>query len=669
MRELRDFEFAGNTEERMELADMRLSEIHSDAALPPPYDWYFSGEAGWILNPAYEDFLPAAYGVSRANPRRCVSVMGEEMGQLMSFLAHELISLIPLEKEGRQEEILMLKELFVEVYSAFEISMADTGRIPESSEIRGIIRSYCGDYLDVTIPGRLKAQFEGDGDFALNIIMNADFSDPSYLDAFGEYVDEDVRKTAAYINSLEEDKIRSMADAFTEGFKRGFAVTGRELGRKKSVIIRFVLGFERVVRQVVVNFSRMGLKSLIPPRARYEAVRFALGGAGYSGAALNRQMEADHREDAGLFLDKAFANRCLEAASKAFSQLKEYAGECAGPAVMESFGEAPFMPESVGERVRLTPAQRRLEVKFSSEMGELRNRFVPGNETSFSMISWPVSSIGENFGSIFEETIHINTLDNEKYRRLQELITARLEKGRRVHVKGRDGNRTDIMVSLCDLTDPLKETVFENCTADVNIPVGEVFTSPKLKGTNGVLFVSQVYIRGLRFENLEFTFRDGFVTDYSCTNFADKEENRRYIQDYILFHHDALPLGEFAIGTNTAAYAMAKKYSIFSRLDILIAEKTGPHFALGDTCYSRSEDTPVYNPDGREIIARDNEQTLKRKTDRNFSYYECHTDITIPYEEIRYISSVDDEGREYPVIMDGRFVVEGTEELNIPLEH
>ncbi|MFQ8842292.1 MAG: hypothetical protein ACLR8P_16710 [Clostridium fessum] len=37
--------------------------------------------------------------------------------------------------------------------------------------------------------------------------------------------------------------------------------------------------------------------------------------------------------------------------------------------------------------------------------------------------------------------------------------------------------------------------------ADVNIPVGEVFTSPQLAGTNGLLHVGSVYIG-------EFQFRD-----------------------------------------------------------------------------------------------------------------------------------------------------------------
>ena len=132
--------------------------------------------------------------------------------------------------------------------------------------------------------------------------------------------------------------------------------------------------------------------------------------------------------------------------------------------------------------------------------------------------------------------------------------------------------------------------------------------------------------------------------------------------------HSWLPLGEFAIGTNTTAYAMAKKYQIGSKLPILIAEKTGPHFAVGDTCYSHAEDTAVYNPNGKEIIARDNEKSLLRKEDMSKAYFNCHTDITIPYEELGRIAVVTGDGQEIPLIENGEFVLPGTEILNEPLK-
>jgi hypothetical protein len=129
-----------------------------------------------------------------------------------------------------------------------------------------------------------------------------------------------------------------------------------------------------------------------------------------------------------------------------------------------------------------------------------------------------------------------------------------------------------------------------------------------------------------------------------------------------------LPLGEFAIGTNTTAYKMGIEYQVQAKLPILIAEKTGPHFAVGDTCYSYCEDTAVYNPDGKEIIARDNTFSLNRKTDPSKAYFNCHTDITIPYNELGLIEVITKDGEHHKIIENGRFVVPGTEELNQPLE-
>lgn len=120
-------------------------------------------------------------------------------------------------------------------------------------------------------------------------------------------------------------------------------------------------------------------------------------------------------------------------------------------------------------------------------------------------------------------------------------------------------------------------------------------------------------------------------------------------------------MGEFAIGTNTTAYVMGNKYNINDKLDILIAEKTGPHFAFGDTCYSMDEETKVFNPDGKEVVAKDNEVSIKR--DEN-SYFGCHTDITIPYYELGDIVAIGDSNKVF-IIKDGKFVLEGTEELNV----
>jgi hypothetical protein len=133
-------------------------------------------------------------------------------------------------------------------------------------------------------------------------------------------------------------------------------------------------------------------------------------------------------------------------------------------------------------------------------------------------------------------------------------------------------------------------------------------------------------------------------------------------------------MGEFAIGTNTTAYRMARDYKIADKLPILIAEKTGPHFAVGDTCYSHEEDNLSYNPDGKAIVARENAVSALRKVPEaegggmEKAYFNCHTDITIPYDELDKITVIRKDGSTQDIIADGRFVLEGTEELNLPLD-
>ena len=345
-----------------------------------------------------------------------------------------------------------------------------------------------------------------------------------------------------------------------------------------------------------------------------------------------------------------------------YEELERAASVYAGPAVMETFGEKPFVYETKPEAYTLNEKQKKLLTEMNAQAAELVNQYIRGEERSFTIISWPVPEIGPEFPEIFHETIRINTLDYESYKKIQGVLIDALDSGEAVEVTGRNGNRTHMHVALHELKNPEKETNFENCLADVNIPLGEVFTSPKLAGTEGVLHVSQIYINDVEYRDLEIQFKNGMTAGYSC------EAGKSVIEENLLYNHKALPLGEFAIGTNTTAYAMAERFGILDRLKILIIEKMGPHFAIGDTCYSHAEEVKVYNPDGKEIIARDNECSLRRKEAPGEAYFNCHTDITIPYSELGDITVIHKNGTRISLIREGRFVLPGTEELNRALE-
>ena len=615
----------------------------------------------------YSDIVGDRSERSYGNPAFAAESFGTDMGRLLSLLYAEMRSGIPYTFENRKDYLTILFELFIEVYNSFEQAAQEQDE-PQPREIRDIIYWYASDYCDVFLADRILEQIDPEQSFAADIIEHADLENDRYLYRFGEYITENELGTAYHLRTLPEETVRKMADVYTEGYRIGFINTGKDLSKKSVVNIRYTLGFERVIRIAIDNFRKMGLKPVIYRAASGVITKREHHKIGYFGGIANWQYEYDHRQDQALFMDKRYIERRLEVMRTVYEQHKDQAAQFAGPAVMETFGEKPFAPKAVPEAPFYSEEQRELALQYDSRSGRITNEYIKGEERSFTIVAYPVPEIGEEYPEIFDEVIKINTLDAKLYEEVQQTMIDALDQGEYVHVKGKGGNRTDIRIRLCSLKDRQRETKFENCVADVNIPVGEVFTSPVLEGTKGVLHVSHVYLNGLSYDNLEITFKDGKIEDYGCGNFEDEEEGRRYIYDNVLKNHETLPLGEFAIGTNTTAYVAGKKYGIEDKLPILIAEKTGPHFAVGDTCYSWSEDICVYNPNGKEIVAKDNSVSLNRKKDVAKAYFHCHTDITIPYEELEEISVVTKDGKHIILLKDGRFVLPGTEVLNRPLD-
>ena len=673
-------------EERYNLAIDRMKAIIEEKTVAEPYREYFQHVARFILKldelkqnvesgkqkemseeelqeemkDLYADELEANYEKSYANPAYAVSVLGGELGSFLSAVYTEIRGSISYVQEQRMEYVVIGAELLIEIYNKFEEE-----KQPQPESLKEIFYWYASDYCDVFAADRIKDQIDPErGCFIVNMIMNEDLSDLRYLYRMGEYVGVNERETAAYLNSLSQEKIDKMADTFSEGYRIGFVNTGKDLSKKSVVNIYYAMGFERIVKKAIENFAKMGLKPSIFRTSHSVITRGRNSQIGFFNISGNKQYVYDHRDDIGLVMDKQYVERKLEVMRTTYEQNKEIAAGYAGPAVIDIFGEKTFVPQAKPEAVKLSEKQEELLVAMNGRAGRLTNEYLPGDERSFTIISWPVPEIGEQYHEIFDETIKINTLDYKLYQKVQQTMIDALDQGTCVHVRGKGENQTDITVQLYHLKDAQKETIFENCVADVNIPVGEVFTSPILKGTSGILEACTVYLEGLKYEKLHLEFEDGMVKAYTCKNFEQEEYNQNYVRENVLANHETLPIGEFAIGTNTAAYAMAREYHIEGKLPILIAEKTGPHFAVGDTCYSWAEDTPVYNPDKKEIIARDNEISIRRKEDPGEAYFGHHLDITIPYDELGSIEVQCADGRRILIFADGKFVLPGTEELN-----
>lgn len=677
--------------ERYDLSIERISLIQGEATVAEPFRSYFVclaefaeqidellrlqmreeletlsiGELTALNHRLYEDILPERYEDSYGNPAFAVKTLGADFGRLLSFFYAQFRSSILFAYECRQTEITILLETLIELYNMFE------NELPEPAAVKDTLYWFVSDYTDVTVTYRTRESLDPGLTFAKDIVIQSDLTDLRYLYRFGDYISESEVAMAAFMNALPEETVVKMAATFTEGYRKGFEVMGRDLSRKRTVVIRYELGMERMVRQAIANFRAIGLEPILYRAALWSVNQNPGRRVGFYGSSANMQYEYDHRYDSALYYDKAFKDRKLAVLKVAYETYKKEAADYAGPAVIETFGRPGFDPVNKPEAYELDNKQQKLGIAYSNEAMQIINQYMPGDETSFTIIAFPVPAIGPDFEEIFRETIRINTLDYDLYQAIQQKLIDALDRADHVTVTGRNGNRTRLAVKLHHLENPERTSNFENCVADVNIPLGEVFTSPVLNGTAGTLHVSSVYIGNIQYKNLFMDFADGMIADYGCENFPGSdgaEQGKALIKQQILKNHDTLPMGEFAIGTNTTAYQMARRFGIIEQLPILIVEKMGPHFAVGDTCYSWSEDSPVFNPDGKEIIARDNEVSIRRKEDVSKAYFACHTDITIPYSELGDIIAVTADGSMIPLIEGGRFVLPGTEELNKALD-
>ncbi len=696
--------------ERLELSKNRISQIrgeHSDK-----YSSFFEHVADYILmcmdkfdksNSDYDELINNQYDISAdasghvsklkrlysdinnyensyLNPDYAIKMLGEKLGGQYSFLYNELMALVPWAYEKRLAYIVLFAELFLQMYGVYEEELEnskessndnlideDKLRHKNNECIYWFYHDNCDSFTDCSVSKILDVT-DYSNVLIKNIIENADFKSLGYLYAYGANITDNEIKFASYVNGLSEEQIDKMASCYVGGFVKGYESARKDMKKKSIVKVEYPIGFERVVRRSIELFNEYNLNPIFSRDGVYSFEGGARSRNTYL-SSMNKQWIYDHKNDKGYYFDKRFYNRRLEAIEEAFKKYSEQAKKFAGPALIQTFGEKEFNPVNKKGSYQFTDKQNKWNVEYLSKAGVINNNYLPRDEYSFTIIAFPIPEIGDDefFRTVFDKTMEINTLDYNSYQRMQQAIIDILDKAECVHILGHNGNKTDITVNLHTLNDPSKETLFENCVADVNIPVGEVFTSPVLKGTNGTLNVSHVFLNGLAYNDLIIEVKDGMISDYSCSNFEDEDECKRMIYENVLYRHDTLPIGEFAIGTNTLAYKMGREYNIEAKLPILIAEKTGPHFAFGDTCYSHEEDVKTYNPDGKEIIARENECSALRNEDISKAYFNCHTDVTMPFDELKLIEAVLPDGSTIPIIKDGLFVVEGCEELNEPL--
>ena len=357
--------------ERYDLTIERIGQIIKEETTQEPYREYFCRTAQFIIlmdqarllvekgvwmnqtlaelkewnRKFYGDILPQNYEKSYGNPAYAVEKLGLDIGRLLSFLYAEIRGEIVFVQESRLTEMTILNELFIEIYNLFE------EEAPEAQKVKDILYWFTSDYTDLTVTYRVRETYDPTLNFAKDIVLSSDLSDLRYLYAYGEYISEEDIKLASFLNSLSQETVDQMADTYTEGYRKGFQVMGRDLSKKRTVAVLYQLGFERMVRKAIKNFRAMGLEPILFRNAVWCVNRRPGRKRGFYGSSPNKQYEYDHRYDEGIYLKKAFTDRKLAVLKTAYETYKKEGADFGGPALIETFGEVGFQPVNKPECV------------------------------------------------------------------------------------------------------------------------------------------------------------------------------------------------------------------------------------------------------------------------------------------------------------------------------
>ena len=249
----KDAKTAGEATEFFEKTAKHLVVLYTvaDASLNGELATMKADEGQRLNEKLVSDICGSNYDTSYANPTYAVSVLGKDAGQMLSALYTEIRNCVDAAFEGNLLKLCIYSELFVEIFNYFEEEEVD------QELVKSAIYSFHHDYTEVFNEEYVARLVNPDYDYYMDILMEADLSTPSYLYRYGRFIGGNELESVRFLNSLSEEEIKAMASTYTEGYRIGFEVTNKDIRKKKTVNIRYHVGFERVVRCAIENFRKI----------------------------------------------------------------------------------------------------------------------------------------------------------------------------------------------------------------------------------------------------------------------------------------------------------------------------------------------------------------------------------------------------------------------------
>ena len=197
-------------------------------------------EAKALNEKIYIDILGDNYKNSYANTEFAVKVLGKELGQLLSFVNVNGRNKIESTFAYRLFDVVSSLKLFNEVYNVLVQDNEDIDGVKKAIEENAFAN------VNIAYDEKFRKFIDKDRDYLKSIIMESDLTDLRYLYKYDGYVSDREIAIANFFNGLSEEKVKSMANTYTEGYERGFVTNYLDISKKKFVNIYYSIGFERM---------------------------------------------------------------------------------------------------------------------------------------------------------------------------------------------------------------------------------------------------------------------------------------------------------------------------------------------------------------------------------------------------------------------------------------
>ena len=261
-------------QERWELAMQRIKEISPETmGIYADYikvcQTLFNGVAQVINEPHtprnlrkwnelfYRDIKGEQYTSSMADPAYMNQVFGPKIGSYLCLYYVNFRNAVTAAYEGKLQPIIWQAELFLQLYGI----LSEEGSGISERSLKETFYYHIHDYDEERMEESMEQMLLPEkSSYLMQLIMDRDHKCLDYLYEYGEYITETEEKTASFLVSLGEEKLAEIASTYTEGYRKGVEIAGIDLTCKKTVQIRYHIGFEPLVRQAVIQFRAMGLE-------------------------------------------------------------------------------------------------------------------------------------------------------------------------------------------------------------------------------------------------------------------------------------------------------------------------------------------------------------------------------------------------------------------------